>query len=310
MESSTGTSGEKSMPHGSGPVSSARAVPVLSVAIVNWNTRDLLLDALASIYTAPPAFAFEVIVVDNASADASAASVATRYPQVELIANADNKGYAEGNNQAIERAQGAYVLLLNPDVLLPPGGLERAVAFMEQHPDAGALGVRQVHPDGKLQPSVRGFPTPLSIVWELLLVSRLLPQSHFFGAYRMTWFDYAHIAEVDQPMGTFLLIRRKAIEEVGLLDLAFPIFFNEVDWCLRCKRAGWKIFFTPEVEIVHYGGASTIQVGAAMAWESRRGLLRFYAKHYRAPWFWPLRGLIAITSWLYAWLQARKRNAR
>jgi GT2 family glycosyltransferase len=280
----------------------------LSIAIVNWNTRDLLLDALASIYDAPPAFPFEIIVVDNASADGSAEAVAARFPHVHLIANRDNAGYAQGNNQAIKAARGAYILLLNPDVLLPPGGLEKAVAFMEAHPEAGALGVRQAHPDGRLQRSVRGFPTPMAVLWELAGLSRLLPQSHVFGAYRMTWFDYARVAEVDQPMGTFLLLRHAAVEQVGLLDEAFPIFFNEVDWCLRCKRAGWKIYFTPDVEIVHYGGASTVQVGAAMAWESRRSLLRFYAKHYRAPWFWPLRGLIAAASWPHAWLQSQRRK--
>ncbi|HZO89921.1 MAG TPA: glycosyltransferase family 2 protein [Chthonomonadaceae bacterium] len=280
---------------------------VLSIAIVNWNTRDLLLGALASIYDAPPAFPFEVIVVDNASSDGSAEAVAARFPQVCLIANSGNEGYARGNNQAMERARGTYILLLNPDVLLPPGGLERAVAFMEQHPEAGALGVRQVHPDGRWQRSVRGFPSPLAVLWELACLSRLFPGSRVFGAYRMTWFDYAHTAEVDQPMGTFLLLRRAVMEQVGLLDEDFPIFFNEVDWCLRCKRAGWKIYFTPDVEIVHYGGASTAQVGAAMAWESRRSLLRFYAKHYRAPWFWPLRWLIAAASWPYAWLQAHRR---
>jgi len=281
---------------------------LLSVAIVSWNTRQLLLDALASIYDAPPPFGFEVIVVDNASADGSAAAVAERFPQVVLIANTENTGYAEGNNQAMKTAHSAYILLLNPDVLLPAGGLEHAAGFMEAHPDAGALGVRQVHPDGRLQRSVRGFPTPLTVLWELLGLSRFFPNSRLFGAYRMTWFDYAHVAEVDQPMGTFLLMRSAVVEQVGMLDEAFPIFFNEVDWCLRCKRAGWKIYFTPDVEIIHYGGASTLQVGAAMAWESRRGLLQFYAKHYPALRFWPLRALIALASWPHAWLQARQRK--
>lgn len=280
---------------------------MLAVAIVNWNTRQMLLDALACIYDSPPPFGFEVIVVDNASADGSAAAVAERFPQVVLIANTNNTGYAEGNNQAIKTAQAAYILLLNPDVLLPAGGLEQAVGFMEAHADAGALGVRQVHSDGRLQRSVRGFPTPMTVLWELLGLSRLFPHSRLFGAYRMTWFDYTHVAEVDQPMGTFLLMRRTVVEQIGMLDEAFPIFFNEVDWCLRCKRAGWRIYFTPEVEIIHYGGASTMQVGAAMAWESRRGLLKFYAKHYPAVRFRPLRALIALASWPHAWLQARKR---
>ena len=289
-------------------VTAGQAV-TLSVCIVNWNTRNLLLEALGSIYDAPPDFPFEVIVVDNASPDGSAAAAAGHFPQVILIANAKNAGYARGNNQALERAGGEYRLLLNPDVILPPGGLAQAVAFMEEHRQAGALGVRQVHPDGRLQRSVRGFPAPLAILWELAGLSRIFPRSRLFGAYRMTWFEYDAVTEVDQPMGTFLLMRNAALAQVGLLDEAFPIFFNEVDWCLRCKRAGWKIYFTPDVEIVHYGGASTAQVGAAMAWESRRGLLKFYAKHYRAPHFWPLRLLIAAVSWPHAALTARKRRA-
>jgi GT2 family glycosyltransferase len=181
---------------------------------------------------------------------------------------------------------------------------------MEAHADAGALGVRQVYPDGRLQRSARGFPSPGATLWELLGLSRLFPQSRVFGAYRMTWFGYDRVAEVDQPMGTFLLMRGEVVRQIGMLDLAFPIFFNEVDWCLRCKQAGWKIYFTPEVEIIHYGGASTSQVGAAMAWESRRGLLRFYAKSYRAVWFLPLRALIALISFPYAWFQAFLRRRR
>ncbi len=282
--------------------------PVLSIAIVNWNTKDMLLDALDSIYNAPPTFLFQVIVVDNASSDGSSNSVRNQFPLVDLISNSDNKGYAEGNNQAIERAGGEFVLLLNPDVLLPAGGLELAVDFMREHPKAGALGVRQVHPDGKLQRSVRGFPTPSAVLWELVGLSRLFPRSKRFGAYRMTWFTYDRVEEVDQPMGTFLLMRREAIREAGPLDLQFPIFFNEVDWCLRCKRAGWQIFFIPDVEIIHYGGASTVQVGAAMAWESRRGLLAFYRKHYNTPLLAPLRALIAIASYPHAWIQSRKRR--
>lgn len=281
---------------------------MLSIAIVNWNTRDLLLQALESIF-AHPAPSLEVIVVDNASSDGSADAVRAQYPQVHVIANSHNAGYAEGNNQALRLAAGSYILLLNPDVILPGGALTNAVAFMEAHPKAGALGVRQVHPDGSLQRSVRGFPSPLAVLWELLGLSRLLPNSRTFGTYRMTWFGYDREIEVDQPMGTFLLLSARAVREVGLLDEAFPIFFNEVDWCLRCKRAGWSIYFVPDIEIVHYGGASTIQVGAAMAWESRRGLLTFYQKHYSGALFWPIRTFISLVSWPYAWLQSRRRAA-
>ncbi len=281
--------------------------PLLSIAIVNWNTCSLLIDALQSIYSAPPPFDFEVIVVDNASTDGSANTVASRFPQVKLIASQTNTGYAHGNNLAMQSASGAFVLLLNPDVILPPGSLQRAVECMHLHPEAGALGVRQVFPDGVLQLSVRGFPTPGAVFWELVGLSRLFPNNRTLGAYRMMWFHYDNLQEVDQPMGTFLLIRREALEQTGRMDEQFPIFFNDVDWCLRCKKAGWRILFTPDVQITHYGGAGTSQA-AGIAWESRRSLLDFYAKHYSSPLYLPLRAMIAAASWPYAIWKGRQHK--
>ena len=280
----------------------------LSIVIVNWNTRDYLLGALDSIYRNPPSLEFETIVMDNDSADGSAGAVRDDYPHVRLIANEENAGYARGNNQGIHISQGEFVLLLNPDVVLPHGGLEKAVHVLRGRQDVGALGVRLVNPDGSVQRSVRGFPNPLSVLFEAVGLSRLFTRSRLFSAYRMDWFTYDREAEVDQPMGTFLLIRRQALEEVGSLDERFPIFFNEVDWCFRAKRAGWRILFTPEVEVVHYGGGSTRQVSAQMAWESRNGLLAFYRKHYRSPLFAPIYWLAAAGSWLQARVVSRRRS--
>ena len=279
----------------------------LSIVIVNWNTREMLLDALRSIYDAPPTFPFEVIVVDNASTDGSAAAVQSDFPQTHLIANPVNAGYARGNNQGLEASTGDNVLLLNPDVILPPGGLETAVELLEHRSRVAALGVKLANPDGTQQSSVRGFPTPLSVFWEAIGLSRLFPRSAFFGAYRMTWFTYDREAEVDQPMGTFLLIPREALTDIGLLDEQFTIFFNEVDWCYRAKQKGWKILYSPEVEVVHYGGGSTRQVRAKMAWESRRGLLDFYRKHYKSPVYLPLIWLASAASWVQAFMVSRKR---
>jgi GT2 family glycosyltransferase len=280
---------------------------VLSIVIVNWNTRDYLLAALRSIFGAPPSFDFEVIVVDNASSDGSAAAVAADFPQVQLIANETNNAYAAGNNQGLRASNGECVLLLNPDVIVQPGALDKAVEIVKSRSDVGARGARQLNPDGTVQPSVRGFPTPWSVFCEAVRLSRLFPKSRLFASYRMEGFGYDREAEVDQPMGTFLLIPRTALAGVGLLDERFPIFFNEVDWCYRARRKGWKILFTPEVEIVHYGGGSTKQVGAKMAWESRRGLLDFYRKHYRSPLFLPLFWLVAAASWFQAWFTSRRR---
>ncbi len=256
---------------------------LLSVCIVNWNTRDYLRDCLASLEQYPVAgLSQEVIVVDNASVDASVEMVAADFPGVRVIANTDNRGYAEGNNEAIEAARGDYILLLNPDVVLHPDALTRAVEGMRADPRAGVLAGRLLSPDGSTQRSLRSFPDPGPVLWEYLGVARLFPRSRTLAAYRMSYFDYDHAGEVDQPMGTFLMISRRCLQDVGLMDTAFPIFFNEVDWCYRAKRhCGWRIVYSPEVVVTHFGGASTRQVKPRMVRESHRSLIRFYEKHYR-----------------------------
>lgn len=281
---------------------------ILSIVIVNWNTRDYLLAALESLELHAPGCEHELLVVDNASGDASVSAVEERFPRVRVIANGHNLGYARGNNQGAATARGRYLLLLNPDVVIPEGVLDRALAIMDEEADIGALGARLVHPDGRVQQSVRGFPAPLAVACEALGLSRLFPRSRVLASYRMPWFDYQKRSDVDQPMGTFLMIRREAWDRVGPFDERFPIFFNEVDWCLRARQAGFRIVYAPEVEIVHYGGASTAQVAPAMAWESRRGLLAFYRKHYRGPVNAPAYWLAAGASWLHAWVTSRRRR--
>ena len=278
-------------------------IMLLSVCIVNWNTRTYLHECLASVYGAQNQdLEIEVIVVDNASDDDSAAMVAADFPQVILIANFENRGYAEGNNQALRRARGEYLLLLNPDVVVHPNSLTQAMQFMQAHPDAGAMGCRLIGADGETQRSVRRFPEPAPILWEFLGLSRLFPNSKRFGAYRMTYFDYDQTALVDQPMGSFLLISRAAWEKVGLLDTQFPIFFNEVDWCLRAKQEyGFAIYYTPDVAVTHYGGGSTRQRKARMVIESHRSLLKFYDKHYAKSitpvLYWIIRQAVLLDEW-------------
>ena len=283
--------------------------PTLSIVIVNWNTRDYLHGALNSIYSAPPDFEVQTIVVDNASTDGSAEMVLLDFLDVDLIASPINTGYAAGNNIGLKRAVGEYILLLNPDVVLPNGCLQKAVEIIRAKPGVSALGVKQLSPDGSIQRSVRGFPKPASVMYEALGLSRVFANSRLFGAYRMTWFDYSREAPVDQPMGTFLLIPRVVLEQVGLLDERFPIFFNEVDWCYRASLLGMTAWYTPEVEILHYGGGSTRQVKPKMAWESRKGLLDFYRKHYTGVHRLPIYWLASAASWLQAKTVSARRSA-
>ena len=281
----------------------------LSICIVNWNTRELLRACLRSIYQYAPDESLEVIVVDNASSDGSAEMVRVEFPQVILIANSENLGYARGNNQAMEQAQGEFILLLNPDTEMRPDTLRNAIRFLREHPEVGAIGAKQLFPNGQVQPSVRGFPTPRNLLFEVLGLARLFPRSRLFAAYRMRWFSYERPIPVDQPMGTFLMVRRVVIEQVGLMDEAFPLFFNDVDWCYRIWQAGWQIWFVPQVEIVHYGGASTRQVRRAAVRESHRALEQFYRKHYRSrlslPFYALIVALIRLSTWLRLLLQPR-----
>lgn len=254
---------------------------LVSIIIVNWNTKDFLHPCLQSILDNPPTSDFEIIVVDNASSDSSAEMVRDEFPGVTLIANVENTGYAEGNNIGFSAAKGDILLLLNPDTEVRPGAIDALIRCMERHPDAGAVAGRLIYPDGRVQSSCRSFPEPMSIMYDYLRLSRLFPKSKRFGAYRMTWFDYNTEIEVDQPMASCMLTSRNILDEIGVFDTDLPIFFNDVDWCYRTKQKGFKIYFTPYAEIVHHVGGSTRQIKPAMVRESHISLKRFYAKHYK-----------------------------
>ncbi len=256
-------------------------MPETSVCIVNWNTWEFLHECLQSLRDNVEDPSPEIIVVDNASTDGSAQMVRQQFPDVALIALDENIGYAAGNNRAIERATGERILLLNPDIVVEGGSVETLHAFLDEHPDAGAVAPRLLQPDGSVQLTCRSFPDPDVILYEALGLSRLFPSSRTFGKYRMSWWDYDDTRPVDQPMASALLIRREVFDEIGLFDEQFRIFFNDVDFCRRMWKAGWEIWFTPEAEMRHEGGASTRQVRRKMMIESHKSLLRYYHKHYR-----------------------------
>jgi len=254
--------------------------PDLSVCIVNWNTRDLLDGCLTSLRDQADGLALEVIVVDNASADGSAEMVRARHPEVVLVANADNRFYAAANNQALELAQGPYKLLLNPDIVVTPGSLRTLLEFMGTHPGAGAVAPRLREPAGDIQRSCRTFPGPAVVWWEALGLSRLWPRSRVFGAYKLGWWDYNDTRVVDQPMASALLLRTAALTQIGHFDEQFPMFFNDVDLCRRLWDAGWEVWFTPEAEMGHWGGAATRQVRREMIIASHHSFVDYYRKHY------------------------------
>lgn len=251
----------------------------VSVIIVNWNTRELLRDCLKSVYEQAGDVNFEVIVIDNASADGSVEMVKNDFDQVTLIENSENVGFARANNQGIAVAKGRYVLLLNSDTVVLDSALARTVGFADDHPRAAVTGCRVLNPDGTLQPTCFMFPSILNMLLSSTYLYKLFPKSRFFGRERMTWWDRNDVRPVDVVTGCFMLIRREAIDQVGLMDEQFFMYAEETDWCYRFKEKGWEVIFTPVAQIIHLGGQSTAKRPVAMIVQLRLSILRFISKH-------------------------------
>lgn len=232
----------------------------ITIIIVTWNSEKWIKGCLDSILATSGDLKIEIIVVDNFSKDRTLEILKPYGLQIKLIQNSSNLGYAKGCNQGLKIAQGNYVLLLNPDTEITENSLKKMRDFMEKTPEAGALGPQLVDFEGQIQPSCRRFPNYKLLLWELLGLSRLCPKSKIFGAWKMGDFDFKSTREVEQPMGSALFLRKKVIDQIGLMDERFFLFYNDVDFCYRIKQAGWKIYFYAEAKIFHFRGASTGQV--------------------------------------------------
>ncbi len=270
---------------------------MLSILIVNWNTRDMLRACLQSLQPALRELEHEIIVVDCASNDSSAEMVAREFPNVILEASKANLGFAGGNNLAFERAQGDLIWLLNPDTEIELFSASALLRFLEKHPQIGGAASALIDArSGEIQRSCRTFPTPGALWAQASGLARAFPRSQRFGFYKMGDWPMKTAREVEQPMASSLMLRRAAIEAAGgLFDEQFPIFFNDVDLCLRLKIAGFALWFVPESRVRHWGGGATSQRRAAMIAESHRCLRLFYEKHYRGH-VWP--PIYHITLWM------------
>jgi GT2 family glycosyltransferase len=252
----------------------------VSIIIVNWNTKDKLNDCLNSIYRQASKLTCEVIVVDNASSDGSGEMVKRQFPKAILLQNNENRGFAAANNQGIAIANGRYVLLLNSDTLILNNAIAKTVIFADNHPEAAVVGCKVLNPDRTLQRTCFMFPSLFNMFLSSIYLYKLFPRSKFFGREQMTWWDRDNIREVDVVTGCFMLVRREAIEQIGLLDERFFMYGEETDWCYRFKQAGWKIVFTPIGQIIHFGGVSSSKMAAGKTLQLRGAILQFMAKHY------------------------------
>ena len=230
---------------------------MISVIIVSFNTSSLLQQCLADLFAHSGDVEMEVFVVDNNSKDDSVAMVKNEFPQVQLIANKENLGFAAANNQAWKQSSGDFILLLNPDAFVKQGAVYNAMKFLEAHPECGICGGRLVKPDGTLDPSARRFPTFLNKLFVLSGWRSRFPRSRLFSGHEFGHFDHNSIIEVDWVPGTFTMSRRKMLEQTGLFDERFYIYYEETDLCQTAKKLGWKVYFLPWAEIIHVGGASS-----------------------------------------------------
>jgi N-acetylglucosaminyl-diphospho-decaprenol L-rhamnosyltransferase len=271
----------------------------LSIIIVNYNVHDLLRECLLSVF-ANKGVDHEVCVVDNNSSDGSAAMVKREFRQVHLIESPVNGGYAYANNLGLKhfgfgkktrpegtqtstdsRLLSGYVLLLNPDTVLPPLALKNILDFMDCHPEAGIVGPKLVRPDGSLDLACRrSFPSPQVSLYRMLGLNRLCPNSRRFARYNLTYLDPDELSEVDSVVGAFMIVRREAIEQVELLDETFFMYGEDLDWAFRIKEKGWKVYYNPAVTVLHHKGASSRQRSSMATIEFYRAMLIFYRKHY------------------------------
>jgi GT2 family glycosyltransferase len=260
----------------------------VSIVVVSFNTRDVLRECLLSVYREAESLQVQVIVVDNASIDGSAAMVEREFPEVELIRNRINLGFGPANNLGFKSVRGRYVVLLNSDAFLTEGSLRRSVKHMNDNPRAGLGGGRLIGRDGSWQPSARMFPTVLT---DLIVHSGLaarFPRSRFFGRADRTWADEMEAAEVDWVPGAYSIIRSDVLAITGLFDPRFFLYYEEVDLCMRIKQKGYSIWYWPDIAVVHIGGDSSRQVrsvemspigGQLILWRMRSMLL-YYRKHH------------------------------
>ncbi len=252
----------------------------LSIIIVNWNTKEFLLPCLKSLFGPQRGVSSEVIVVDNGSRDGSGDEVKKNFPPVRYIENEENLGFARAVNQGLEKASGRYALLLNPDTRVKDGVVERLMSFMDGHREAGVAGVQLLNSDGSKQNSIANFPSLVTELFNKSLLRWLFPKK-FPGKEK----DYPEPIEVDSVIGACMMVRRRAMEEIGFLDEDYFLFLEETDWCYRMKKAGWKVYHIPHAEITHFQGRSAEQDKKRSKVEYDRSRYHFFKKNRgKAQW--------------------------
>jgi hypothetical protein len=266
----------------------------VSIIIVAWNVRKLLYDCLKSVYDQTEGIDFEVIYVDNASKDGSVEMVKREFPKVRIIENERNEGFIKANTQGIGIAKGRYVLLLNSDTLVLDNAIAKTVKFADEHPEAAVFGCRVLNPDRSLQRNCFMYPSLLNMFLSATYLYKVFPKSRFFGKEYMTWWHYNDVREVETVCGSFSLVRNEAIKQVGFMDERYFLYGDDPDWCYRFRKSGWKIMFTPDSQIIHYGDQSTKQMARKFRWQLEGSKLIFMKLH-RNRWEFPFARFLSAS---------------
>ena len=277
----------------------ASDIPTLAVIIVSYNTRQITLNCLESVWAelGRLPFSARVWVVDNASSDGSAEAIAERFPGLYLIRSEENLGFAKGTNLALahiaqEVSPPAFVLFLNPDTLVQPGALGAMVAFLQGHPHVGAVGAQLFYEDGRFQHGAFRFPTLAMAFFDFWPLHHRLLDSPLNGRYGRRLYAQGKPFPIDHPLGAAMMVRWEALKGVGWFDEGFFMYCEEIDWCLRAKAAGWEIYCVPEARIVHLSGQSTRQFREKMFVALWRSRYRLFEKHYGPFYRWAVRRIV------------------
>ena len=250
----------------------------LSIIIINWNTRQLLLNCINSVYSTVHKATFEIIVVDNGSTDRSVEAVSAAYPGAKVIANVSNLGFAKANNLALRQMRGRYAVLLNSDTILKGGALDLMYDFMERHPEAGMCGPQLLNKYGAREASVGVFPTVLK-EFGIKSFYRIFFPAVYKEHFKIRNSELKGPAVVDYIIGACMMVRKSAIDEVGMLDQDYFFCFEEIDWCLRMKKAGWPVYHLPDVEVYHFHGQSVKDINLKASAESWRSRYIYFKKN-------------------------------
>ena len=283
------------------PAKRKQIPPILSVIIVNYNVRDFLHHALVSLQKAMKGIRGEIIVVDNASDDGSIEMVRHRFPSVQLIASKVNLGFATANNLGLKRARGKFLLLINPDTLVQEDTLRVMIQFFQDSPDVGLAGCKVLNPDGTFQLACRrSFPRPWVAFSKMVGLSGLFSNSRLFGRYNLTYLSPDETYELDAVSGSFMMVRREAYEQVGGLDEDFFMYGEDLDWCYRIQKAGWKNYYVHSTQIIHYKGESTKRSNLDEIRTFYQAMHLFVRKHFSSSRIFAflIRTAITVSSWL------------